>query len=78
MPGQGSDANNYHNFNSGSSDAVCDRRNGYLTCGIPSNSENQAAEIVAISIALQPTMNPILSAARFEIVAGRRGAQSRN
>jgi hypothetical protein len=60
-----SDANNYHDFNSGSSDAVCDRRNGYLTCGIPSNSENRAAEIVAISIALQPTMN---------IVVGRRGA----
>jgi hypothetical protein len=42
-----------------------------FTCGIPSNSENRATEIVAISIALQPTMNPTLSAARFEIVAGR-------
>jgi hypothetical protein len=37
-------------------------------------SEKRAAEIVAISIALQPTMNPILSAARCEIVAGGVGA----
>ena len=36
-----------------------------------SEQKNRAAEIVASSIALQPTLNPILSAARFEIVARR-------